>query len=252
MRSLAYNNINTRFTYNNVWTILTKFWLNEVLNQKSYSKIWLTLIVYNSNNKSFTLINNLPFNINNYTDILIVLKQVFNTNLYKDNDILNTVVFKYHLEGKDNYKRDLKITQVYLSISILIIILLLLICIFIVYISIYSTYNIEHIDKETLNFACENLKIFNNKELNLNPSKQCIFRPFIDLFSVNTVVPSGFIDKNLDELEVFKPLFNYNETKAEINTNSYTDLLLKLNKRLVSHENLVDDLLKMVEKNPLK
>jgi hypothetical protein len=161
-------------------------------------------------------------------------------------------VFKYHLEGINNYKRDLKITQVYLYISILIIIITLLLCIFIVYISIYYTYNIEHIDKETLNFACESLKNFNNKELNLIPSKQCIFSPFIDLFSGNLVVPSEFIDKNLDELDVFKPLFNYNDSKLEINTNNYTDPLLKLSKRFMNKELLIEDLMEMAKKNPLK
>ena len=106
MKNLTYNNINSSFTFNTILTLLTKFWIDEVINIKLYTKIWLTIIVYNSNDKSFTLINNLPFNINSYTDVLIVLKQVFNTSFFNDRDILNTIVFKYNFECKNNYKRD--------------------------------------------------------------------------------------------------------------------------------------------------
>ena len=138
MQNLIYNNINSRFTYNTIWSLLTKFWINEIINKKSYSKIWLTITVYNHHNNSFTLIHNLPFNVDSYTDILIVIKQVFNTSFFNDKDILNTIVFKYYLESKDNYKRDLYITDLFIVISIILIVILLLFCLFIVYLELSS------------------------------------------------------------------------------------------------------------------
>jgi hypothetical protein len=72
MKQTIYN-LNCKFAFNNVCTELTKFWLNEIIELNT-SKIWLTVIVYNKKNKSYTLINNLPFNTLDYSDIAIVLK----------------------------------------------------------------------------------------------------------------------------------------------------------------------------------
>lgn len=254
MRNLAYNNINSRFTYNIIWTLLSKFWINEVIKQKYYSKLWLTLIVYNSNNKSFTLINNLPFNIDSYTDILIVLKQVFKTSFFNDRDIISTVVFKYHFVSKNNYKRHLYITNLYLYISILIIVLILLICIYVLYIDIFSIYNSDLISKETLNFSYNgSLKEF-NKEYNNSSNKNYFFSPIVDLFNGNYNVPSKFIDKNLEELDLFKPLLkplsNYQETPR-----SFTLMMLELNNlnnRMLEYESVVSDLIAEIENSVKK
>ena len=125
MQNLTYNNLYLQFTFNTIWSLLTKFWIKEVINKKSNVKIWLTITVYNSRNKSFTLINNLPFNTNSYTDVLIVLKQVFNTSIFNDQDILNTIIFKYHFEDINNYKKDLYFTNMLISMSSILIVIIL-------------------------------------------------------------------------------------------------------------------------------
>jgi hypothetical protein len=114
MQYITYNNINFRFTFNNIWSLLTKFLINEIISKKEYSKLLLTIVVIDSNNKSFTLINNLSFNINGYTDVLIIIKQFFETNIFNDQNILYSIVFKYYFEYKDDYKKSLYITNIYI------------------------------------------------------------------------------------------------------------------------------------------
>jgi hypothetical protein len=63
------HNINCKFAFENVCTELTKF-LNEIIGS-NYSKIWLTVIVYNKNNKYYTLINNLPFKTLDCSDTIV-------------------------------------------------------------------------------------------------------------------------------------------------------------------------------------
>lgn len=114
MQNLIYNNLNCVFTYNNIWSLFTKFLINEVISKRGYSKIWLTIIVSNSNGKSFTLIHNLPFNLSGYTDVLIVLKQIFDANHISNKDILDNIVFKFHFD-KDNFKKDLLVTNFFFT-----------------------------------------------------------------------------------------------------------------------------------------
>lgn len=93
------HNINCPFAFNNVCTELTKFWLNEIIGLNS-SKIWLTVIVYNKKKKSYTLINNLPFNTLDCSDVIKVLKQVFEAkNLSNRKDLLNKIIFKFNFEN---------------------------------------------------------------------------------------------------------------------------------------------------------
>jgi len=247
MQNLIYNNLNSRFTFNTILSLLTKFWINEVINKKVYSKIWLTITVYNSHNKSFTLINNLPFNINNYTDILIVIKQVFNTSFFNDRDILNTIVFKYHLETKNNYKRDLYITNILIFISIIIIILLLLLCIFIIYLETYSLYNIEYLDTEILNYANENLKNANYKESTI--SKRFIFSPFVELFNGSTNVSSNFVDKNFNYFYVLNYLGHCTDIQINSHSTILSESIFKLYTQIEDYESLVSELLEDIHKH---
>ena len=225
MQNLTYNNLYLRFTYKTIWSLLTKFWINEVIKKKSYVKIWLTITVYNSRNKSFTLINNLPFSTNSYTDVLIVLKQVFNTSIFNDQDILNRIIFKYHFEDRSNYKRYLYITNILICISSIIILVILLFCTLIIGIEIYSIYNIEYIDKEVLNNANESLKnIVNNNECNIS-LKRTFFSPFIELFNAD-YVPSKFDNKHMNEIHVLKTISLNQEISTDTNTNCITRKLL--------------------------
>ena len=99
MRIITYNNINSSFTFENVCLILTKFWTNEVLVSNKL-KIWLSITVYKKN-KSIILIDNLPFNTCDYTDLVVVLQQNFVANIKKNKkSMLDKIVFSFHFENK--------------------------------------------------------------------------------------------------------------------------------------------------------
>jgi hypothetical protein len=249
MQYLTYNNVQQNFTFNTIWSLLTKFWINEIISKKSYTKIWLTIIVYNSNDQSFTLINNLPFNTNSYTDILIVLKQVFNTHIFNSKNVLNRIVFKYYFEDKNDYKRDLYITNMFINISLVLILIILLFCTFIIFIEIYSIYNIEFIDKETLNYAYESLKNIDYKEFKTK-DKQFIFSSILELFNGDKYVPSKFIDINLNEMWAINYLSPQFDIVSEPSKSSYIKFILELNKRLEVNELLINDLLHIVSEKP--
>ena len=105
----TYNNINTNFTFENIYSHVNKFWSNEVtIKKEQYWGIWLTIIVSTKNNISFKLINALPFNTSDNTDVLNILKQRLDNN-YLDNskDILDSITFKYSFYKKNyNYKES--------------------------------------------------------------------------------------------------------------------------------------------------
>jgi len=241
MQNLIYNNINKNFTYNTLLFLLTQFWIDEILNKKFYSKIWLTIIVNNNKNKSFTLIKNLPIKISNFTYLLIALKQVFVTNIFNSSDILNTIVFKYHFE--EDYKRDLYITNIILYLSIIFIGIIFIFCIFIIFIEVSWIYNIQDLDQNVLNYTSENIKIINFKEFKVNSTKQCIFSPLIELFNV-TNVPSRFVDINLSDIPLIKHLF-YNQdiiSNPDISSN-IIQKNLDADKRIKEYELLINDIL---------
>lgn len=248
MQYLTYDNLDLRLTFNSILSLFTKFWITSVINKKSFTKICLTIIVYNSNNKSYTLINNLFFDINGYTDILIVIKEILYTNRFNHRFILNRIVFKYYLEPKDNYNIDLHNINKYLYLFI-VLTLLLSFWLLIIFIWIYSIYNFEYLDIETLKFTAENITDFYFEEINDNSTtKPFIFSPFIDLFTSNNV-PSKFIDKNLYELSILKPLCYNEEILLEVDKNSVTYIILKLNDRIADYETLVADLMEL-KSNP--
>lgn len=265
MQYTTYSNINANFTYNNVWSLLTKFWINEVINKKEYSKIWLTITVNNNKNKSFTLINNLPFNVKDYTDVLIVLRQQFKTINYDDNDVIDSIVLKYYLEFKDNdYKKDLYNTNKLVYIFILLI-LVLLICSLIILWVLLQAYNIECIDEEILNYASKNIECKESyieyEESNKIYNKRFIFSPFIELFDQRNnfpSFPSKFIDKNLDEFSLVKPLLEPYDITSDNNTGimervyvCHTIRLMKiiyiLNNRIQDYEFALDDAIRCID-----
>lgn len=246
MQNIRYNNINCKFVFDDISSLFTKFWINEVTTKKQYKKIWLTIIVNHSNDKSFTLINNLPFTTDNYTDILIVIKQVFEINVFNDKDVLNNIVFKYYLEHKDNSKRKLYFKNILIYV-LFIIIIILLFCISIILWEICYTYSIQHIDEEVLNYAYENTKYYDDyKEHNqISTKKQCIFNPFIELFNGNNYSPSKFGDD--DSYFWAWEYLNNQDNKVEDKTISFSQALSDLQNRIKNYENLVKDLNKMLE-----
>ena len=106
MKNTSYSNINLDFTFENVCSKLTTFWLNEVMTLNK-SKVWLTIRVLNRNNRSFTLLTNLPFSTSEYTDVVIVLRQIFDTKFLSERqDILDRIDFEYYFEDKKSiYKK---------------------------------------------------------------------------------------------------------------------------------------------------
>lgn len=78
MQYKIYRNINTNFTFENIYPYMDKYWTNEVINKKNkYKKILLTLIVFTENNKKYKLINGILFNTN-IRYILIHIEQNLN------------------------------------------------------------------------------------------------------------------------------------------------------------------------------
>lgn len=200
MKNLTYNNINSNFSFENVCLELKKFWANEnILNN---TKIWLTITVVNKQNKSFTLINNLPFNTKDYKDINTVLKQVFVTKQYYNRkDKINNIVFKYYLEDTKKSIKSLVLPSLDLFKYIipLLILAYLILIIYVVYIKVDELYNFEEISEEILNVSNHIIKSSEiDKSVDI-VTKQCVFKPFITLFNKSATCnyyPSYFAKHN--------------------------------------------------------
>lgn len=208
MKNITYNNINSNFCFENVCLELNKFWIKQNLLNKN--KIWLTITIYNKQNKSFTLINNLPFNIGDYPDIIIVLKQIFDTKSFSNRkDKINNIVFKYYLEGKFNWKEY--------AINLL---LFILYSIFLV----YATFIIFYVTSEIFNILLCTETINNN---NLEVISQSTMPPYIkentcDKYNNNSIL-SNFFDKSSFSYIYYPNQYNPNNF-FEINTNiTYED-----------------------------
>lgn len=184
MKNLTYNNINSIFSFENVCLELNKFWANEKIFNNA--KIWLTITVFNKQNKSFILINNLPFNTRDYTDINIVLKQVFETKSFSNRkDKINNIVFKYYLEDTKNSNKNLIIPLPHLFKYIIPIFIAtyLILIVYVVFIQVDQLYNFEEINEEILNISNNIIKSSEiEKSVDIH-TKQCVFKPFITLFN---------------------------------------------------------------------
>lgn len=195
MQQIIYN-INYKFTFNNVCRELTKFWLNEIIVSNS-PKIWLSIIVYNKNNKSYVLINNLPFNTLDYTDIIIVLKQVFEAKILSNRkDFLNKIIFKFYFENKSNLKNYNFIWYILIYLIYIITILLIFITLIICLDASQITYNLAN--DQIFSISDNNFKsTVTSDTLDTLSTKQCIFNPFIKVFSSTYYFPSYFLPTEL-------------------------------------------------------
>jgi len=207
MKSITYNNINLNITLANICTYLVDFWIKEI-SKSNYYKIWLTIIVFNKKNKKFTLINNLPFNTFDYTDVVIVLKQVLDSKLtYYKKEVLDSVTININFENNINiknkvYTRVSPIKLIFIFILLLLVIFILLYTIFLILFDLNQIffYNNDVLTESYL-ISTENI---NNiyVESSVNSSKQIfIFDPFIKMFDKSEkygfYFPSYFLPSNL-------------------------------------------------------
>ena len=195
MKKTTYN-MNCQLSFENVCSQLTKFWQGEII-KSNFSKVWVSIIVTNNRNKSRLLINNLPFNTLNYTDIIIVLKQVFEDKKFSNRkDILKRIDFNFKLE--DEYNRSSYNLYWYILIYIIFIIIMSVIFVdLIIYLDVSSIkFNIKD---ETLNITDYTHKLpINRTEYVYNVyTNKCIFEPFIRIFSNKSYFPSYFLPGEL-------------------------------------------------------
>jgi len=190
MTTIIYNNIDTNFTFENICSQLTKFWINEVV-KSNYSKIWLTIIINKKNNRRSILIKNLPFSTYDYTDVVIVLKQILDSNKSINKDILKTITFKFNFD-KHVYNWNV-IRRVIIKIILLLTTLFIITCIYIIFFEVNHLLNINIINENI--FSSNNVKAQEILQ-EIIPPKGGIFDSFINLFkrsSQCSYIPSYFI-----------------------------------------------------------
>jgi hypothetical protein len=210
----VYDNINCDFTFGNVCSFITKFWTSN-RNVFNYRKIWLSISVVNTNNRSIKLIDNLPFNTSDFTDVIIVLRQIFESKiLLNRNDQLNQIIFKFGFEKEVSrceiiLRRIKKIFFYTFTFIAFIFITLLILNIYnyIVIIDLLSDLNINLAENSFNDNCIENLiklsdKNDDNCEETNKEKKFCIFSLFINLFNGSiSYYPSHFAP-NLNRVEI--------------------------------------------------
>lgn len=230
MKNNHIRNINATFNFENVIAQLVNFWIDNVMTFKYGGKIWLTIVVKTHENKRFKLINNLPFNKHDFSDIVVVLKQVFDTGiLYNRSDKIDDIVFTYHVETfKDSrwsgYKYDLIfIFTLLLTITVTIIIFysLFLACLF--NLNIIDPVNIhinildviKVLDMDILEIDIKDVKDIKDSAYACYEKytvKICVFEPFIRLFNGTNgynFYPSYFMSNNCPVIEQDFNLLEY-------------------------------------------
>src|SRR5215469_11106379 len=140
-----------------------------------------------TNNTTFTLIKNLPFNTSDYNDALVVVEDHFKSNLLLSKaDMLNYITYTYHIIDKEN---DLDYISKIKNICVLIILTLLIILLFI---SIY--YYIVLINQP---FCAVETVI----EVTCEKPNRCVFGAFCELFKLKNssyeYYPSRFLPNNI-------------------------------------------------------
>jgi hypothetical protein len=172
--SYTYNNIDCKFTFENICSLTTKFWLKNVVNK--HYKIWLTIIVVNSDERHIKLIDRLPFNTSDFTDVIVVLRQIFESKiLLNRKDNLNRIIFKCHFDNEKKIKINKSRFILYTFITIT-----LLSILFLIFILLFFNYILELIYYDSL----YNIETTNVYECTDNVSKNnCIFNPIISMFN---------------------------------------------------------------------
>jgi hypothetical protein len=193
------------------------------------------------------LINNLPFNTSEYTDITIVIRQVLDLDTLINKDILKTITFKYRFEnGKDIYSNAIKAFIV--KIILLLTGLLIIVFFYIMFFEVSQLLNIDSLNDNLFNTP-NNIKAREtSKEILL--TKGCVFDPFIKLFSTNSrwsYTPSYFVSTKLDVKTLDFNLLEYIIYNQYLILDYYTTDSLKyiaeLNMIIEQHKTLIDRLL---------
>jgi len=194
----------------------------------------------------------LPFNVLDYTDIVIVLKQVFGTkSLSNRKDKINNIVFKYYLEKKFDWKEY--------SINILIFILYSIFLVLSTFIIFYITsvlFNVllctETISNNNLDVICQSTKPSDiiKENISVKYNNKCVFSIFIDFFdksgSSYKYYPKNFIgnvnitygDDNVSSLNyiISKQFYVLNKTVQEFTMYFNSNELLKYDLNSIATE----------------
>jgi uncharacterized membrane protein len=191
MKHIRYHNINLDLSFKTICTYLLSFWMTENKNLKN-KKVWLTITVYNKQNESFVLSNNLPFTC--YTDVVIVLKQIALPRY-----IISNIVFQYYAEDKSknkyNWNRIILYGLVYIILVLIIIILLFIV--FVIYLEISQNLNHDIITQEIIHKSNDILK-----EQTVNAScnrfrAESFTKMFYSPSTISCYFPSYFLPSNL-------------------------------------------------------
>lgn len=230
MKNNHIRNINATFNFENVIAQLVNFWIDSVMAFKHGDKIWLTIVVKTHENKRFKLINNLPFNKHDFSDIVVVLKQVFDTGiLYNRTDKIDDMIFTYRVEiARDSWWSGYKYDLIFIFTLISTIILTMIIF-YILFLA--CLFNLDIIDPANVNMNI--LDVIKNLdmdilEMDIKDAKDikdsmcayyekytaqiCVFEPFIRLFNGTNgynFYPSYFVANNCPVYEQDFNLLEY-------------------------------------------
>jgi hypothetical protein len=213
------------------------------------SKIWLTIIVFNQNNRSFTLIKNLPFNISDMPDVCVVLKQVFNTNILSNRqDILDRIVFEYRFEKRkstSSMPKNFLISRIILSV---ILVLVTLIVLWVISQIFWPEIIPEEILKEATSITEGCLKDPELYKVNPAIKRTSVFQPFIDVFNCKCYYPSYFAPSNLkvDDLDfnLLEYIIYQQYVILDYTTTDLNNYIEDLNKILEQYQSVTNRLLK--------
>lgn len=230
MKTLTYNNI-CAFSFKDVSLQVANFWVNEVL-KSNYNKIWLSIIVYNRAKTPIYLFKSVPFNTSNFTDISVVLKQYFQSNISNTNfyDTLYGITFNYFFE-EGNVKPRVWSEN---KIKYLIPILILLILVNFILLLKLSELNYSVIDKNLLDISIQSI---NNPVI--HTEKQfSVFNPFISMFDKTGVYyPSCFestsfnvtyvneFKETIDGINILECIKNHQYTTLNMYTTSLIECI---------------------------
>lgn len=156
-----------------------------------YSKIWLSIII-DDGTKSTVIIHNIPFNVSDYSDVTIVLRQSIDCLKYSISGIKN-ITFKFIMEKEVVISYNSTIINI-LLLSWTIVLTLVVVLIF---------FDVDMLLDEPLrDTLCKDINLSDNplnlKEKSANSNK---LNPFIILFqkdSTSHYFPSYFLPSNIN------------------------------------------------------